>query len=55
MLHGPCKDDNLQALCMVRKHAYSLLACLKRFLKPFTDYIMIYKDKYLEYYRRDDS
>jgi hypothetical protein len=55
MLHGPCGDDNLQAPCIVYKHAYSLLACLKRFPKPFIDYIMIYKDRYLEYYYRDDS
>jgi hypothetical protein len=51
MSYSPCKEDHLQALCIVCKHARGPLACFKRFLKAFTDRTAIYEDGYLKYRR----
>jgi hypothetical protein len=50
MSYRPCEEDYLQALYMVYKYTISLLVCVKRFLKSFTDYIVIHEDGYPEYY-----
>jgi hypothetical protein len=51
MSYSPCREDYLQALYIVRKHARGLLACFKRFLKAFINYTAIHEDSYLKYRR----
>jgi hypothetical protein len=55
ILHGPYRNNNLLALCMVYKHLCSALTCSKWFPKLFTDQTLIHNNGYLEYYCQDSS
>ncbi len=51
-----CRLDNYpKAPCIGYKTLISLLACQKRFLKAFAAIIVVYKDRYPEYYYQNNS
>jgi hypothetical protein len=55
MLHGPCGEHNLQAVCMDFRDGQELPTCVKRFPKGFQPETMVQEDGYPLYRRRNNS
>jgi hypothetical protein len=55
MIHSPCRDDNPNAPCMVRKSPSALLKCSKGFLKHWSSETKVTDDGYPIYRCRNDG
>jgi hypothetical protein len=55
MLHGPCGEHNLQAVCMDFCNGEALPICVKRFPKGFQAQTEVQEDGYPLYRRRDNG
>jgi hypothetical protein len=55
MVHGPCGNDNPEALCMEQDKLEHLLHYTKNYPQEFSEYTIVPKDGYPKYHCRNDG